>query len=198
MTTTDIDRIGMCVVRWDAGVSPQARAKLREKIRAVKPIRARRVPTHIKARELNEARGLKAIQGPEGGCGQPWIVRIYYRSMGGEILAFEARGLSTVAAEALYAEHQDLSDALGAQKFREDRPDKAPDLWSGARLVVLPSQRLETATTVADDPAKAPTLALAPNLPIETLPVSAEAPRVPRSLFQAAMARRAARFARAA
>lgn len=190
---TDITQISdRCVIRWGDGVATEAREALlarAEKLGHARRARAYK-PNYPKERELAEGRGLRAILAddlPEATPGAIWIVRIYYRSMGGETLAFQTAPITGAAASRLQQEHgPGPSDALGTDKFRADEPGRIPPLWRGARLVILPSQVPQSADRQVEV-----TLPLV--IPVETVVPVADPPRRPRDLYREAMARRAAR-----
>jgi hypothetical protein len=193
---TDITKISdHCVIRWGAGVSPEAREELLA--RAAKLGKAKRVraykPNYPKERELAEGRGLRTIQAddlPEATPGAVWIVRIYYRSMGGEILACETDPITGAAATRLETEYGGgscgPSDALGTDKYRAGDPKHITPLWKGARRVTLPSQGAGAVETLAE-----------PLIPVETVAQAATAlegrPRRTLDYYRQAMTRRAAR-----
>src|SRR5690348_17870562 len=121
---TDITKVtDQCVIRWGAGVSSEARALLLAQIAKLgkaKRQRALTPPDYSKARELAEGRGLRTIMAPDSdpeSPGRQWIVRIYYRSMGGETLVCETGPISSAAASALERDSV-TSDALGTDKYR--------------------------------------------------------------------------------
>jgi hypothetical protein len=210
-----------CAIRWGAGVSSEVRAAFLARVAKLGKTGRRRayVANHVKAREVAEGRGLRAILAPDSDPGASpegrWIVRIYYRSMGGETLACQTGPISAAAAyhlECEYGSHSP-SDALGTDRFRADQPGKIPPLWSGARLVScasadgsgrfvgLPSQIGEigepATITVAptdepDEPAPDGSNATAAfEIPAET--VTPPPLRMPMRYYREAMARRAAR-----
>jgi hypothetical protein len=177
------------------------------RIRPSKPHRDRPVD-YVKALELAEERGEVALAerqidpsatpDDKARC----IVRIYYRSIGGEILACDSAPLSVSAANALERDmdtnalERDMDDvtsgALGTERYRAG--DVGP-LRSGVRLVTLPSQVREPVVVV--DPG-APEVCEAPPAPILTLCEAPHAPPAPRQIFNTyyheAMAKRTARF----
>ena len=193
-----------CVIRWGAGVSTEARGALLA--RAAKLGKAKRgrpyKPNYPKERELAESRGLRTIladDSPEATSGAVWIVRIYYRSMGGELLACQTAPISGAAASRLESEYAGgPTDALGTDKYRADEPGRIPPLWKGARLVTLPSQNAQPVERHGESaqetiPVEIATPCQAP--PREPTPTPCAEPprREPLTFYHQAMARRTAR-----
>lgn len=190
-------------ITWDPECPQDKRDEIAAKMAAIKP-RVRRPISHARARALAESRGERALSKPDSpvpdyGC----IVRIYYRSMGGELLAFDAGPVTYSEASTLRALHDpegnwgrcQLSDAVGADVYGVDQER---DLRHGARLVTLPSQM----RTEMTDPTSAAILAA------ERLKIPASEEGIPEYThgirraaqtgdhFRTAMARRGDRMAR--
>lgn len=148
------------VIRWPESPSTfvtlemtAERAARLAAIRAVKPYKYRRParPNPALARERYLAAGQRAIDSSDSPEPAPsprarrHTVRVYYTSEGGELLAFDAPGLTEPEATALRDAHQN------AEMF----PDNVRDLKKpgrGARLVALPSQsaeRVKVSTEIA-------------------------------------------------
>lgn len=104
-----------------------------------------------------ERRGLRNLTAPdyEPGPLSKWVVRIYYRSAGGEVLCCDSRPLSWQAADKLVNQHRCgglvgwkseckgpiASDAIDAEKINlYEMGTEATMPKFGARRVVLPSQ----------------------------------------------------------
>ena len=162
---------GQVEIRWygqhgvgPAGGSPHTSEEQRTELRdAIAALRTRRQqparPNHDRARAEAERHGADVLAKPDDvhASRVPWTVRIYYRSMGDEVLCFEATGLTERAAKTLAAAHRQIdaevaggrrrkvsapgSDAHDAEQWPAHRP--APPIRHGARLVVLPSQRTD-------------------------------------------------------
>lgn len=211
IVSDNTDTFGRVTLRWSPTLPPEKRSEIVAKMQAIKPARRRAPVTSERARQLAQAHGAAVIARPDqdDAARVPWTVRVYYRSQGGEVLCFEAPGLTEPRAAALYSEcDSDRSDAMGAQQWRQS--GEAPAMWSGARLIVLPSQmgpgskigtseELALAPVVETTPAPEPAPVVEPT-PACLIPASeiarafqaAESPIVGRH-FQAAMARRTAR-----
>lgn len=142
-------------ITWAPECPQDKRDEIAAKMAAIKP-RVRRPISHARARALAESRGERALAKPDSpvpsyGC----IVRIYYRSMGGELLAFDAGPVTYSEASTLRALHDpegnwgrcQLSDAVGADVYGVDQER---DLRHGARLVTLPSQMRTEITEMAE------------------------------------------------
>lgn len=129
---------------------------------------------HARARAKLERAGLDTLELPDRDPPTParrWIVRVYYRSEGGELLCFDAGPLTVQAADKLASEFQtrqifnpakgkrrlknepmyiDDPNAPGPSAEKFDRAEIGADAIAqgryrkpnhGARLVVLPSQQ---------------------------------------------------------
>lgn len=173
------ERIGQTEIRWSTACPEDTRAKLRTEIAEIKPQRhASRIGPRA-ARAAWERRGERALAAPDRApntgrrARDPWTVRVYYRSMGGEILCFDVQALTADESLALESEcaqvtrwdgranvaHPPLrSDAIDADRWRSSSP--VPPIRHGARLVTLPSQRTEPVEVI--DAGEAP----APEVPI--------------------------------
>ena len=162
---------GQVEIRWYGrhGVNPavgiplaseEQRAELREEIAAIRTRRrASARPNYERARAEAERHGAAVLakQDDAHASRVPWTVRIYYRSLGDELLCFEVTGLTERAAKTLTAAHRQVdaevawgrrrkvsapgSDAYDAEQWPAHR--SAPSIRHGARLVVLRSQRTE-------------------------------------------------------
>lgn len=190
-----------CTLRLAVSVTAETRDTLLRKARAIRPAKPHRDRPHdySEALELAGERGEESIRARQPDLDAPaddkrrCIVRIYYRSMGGEILACDSAPLSVSAANTLEHDMDDVTSwALGTERYRAG--DVGP-LRSGVRLVTLPSQVRDPVVVV--DPGTleaidAPTLTLCEPA-AEPAPVAA-----PRQIFNTyhaeAMAKRAARF----
>ncbi len=150
--------------------------------------RARPRPNHERARAKLEARGLDALELPDRDPATParkWIVRVYYRSEGDELLCFDAGPLTVQAADALASEfttRQIFNPAKGKRRLKSEpmyiddphapgpsaekflRDEIGPDAIAqgrcrapshGARLVVLPSQAFRPVEVCAEPEAAA-------------------------------------------
>ena len=190
-----------CTLRLAVSVTAETREALLRKARAIRSAKPRRdrPRDYARALELAQERGEEAIRARQPDLSAPdddkrrCIVRIYYRSIGGEILACDSAPLSVCAANALERDMDDeASWALGTERFRAG--DVGP-LRSGARLVTLPSQVrdpvvvVDGTAEVTEVPVPVPTLTLC-------APPTSEPPRptVWNNYHREAMARRAARF----
>jgi hypothetical protein len=194
MTDVIVDRVDQCEIRWyprsdsdpAALVAFQAtREKILRKMRALGHTRRHRqaAPNYAKIREATEARGLARIMATPSEGERVHIVRIYYRSMGGEVLACDSDPLTSSEAGALMREHIDDTRptlaSLGCERYRDGAPR---GLREGVRLVTLPSQRVERVDVTVESPEVAPAMTVRQSL----------------GLFQAASARRLARLSRRA
>jgi hypothetical protein len=160
-------------IRWSASANDERRTALRADIIAVKPVgRARRL-SHDAARAAFERRGERILATPDAEVRRrPWVARVYYVSIGGELLCFEAE-MSEQAATALSSECRRIrnpdawtggtvgsprSDSYDAEAFpATPRERKLHPIRHEARLVVLPSQRVEPVQVdeVDEDPENA-------------------------------------------
>lgn len=120
-------------VTFAESLSPEGRADLAKRLAAVKPWRAPSPRSRPSMATVGE-KVLAAPDAPDPGARKTTIVRIAYRSMGGELLAFETAPLSASQAASLESEYD------GAISFHVD---KRPAMPRGMRLVVLPSQSTE-------------------------------------------------------
>ena len=160
MGPDDTTKFGNTTIRWGAGVAQDVRDATLAKMQAIKPSRPRRTRVnHELARKQAESRGaavLARTDAPEAHERANLWIRVYYRSMGGEILAFEHGPLRSGEYNRCRDGLQN-SDSLGYDVWQgtESRPVR-----SGARVVVLPSQRAES--VVEHAPADVPMLALVP------------------------------------
>jgi hypothetical protein len=197
-----------CTLRLAVNVTAESReAILRRmaRIRPSKPHRDRPVD-YVKALELAEERGEVAPAERQIDPGATpddkarCIVRIYYRSIGGEILACDSAPLSMSAANALERDMDDVTSwALGTERYRAG--DVGP-LRSGVRLVTLPSQVRDPVVVVdpgAPEVCEAPPpMPEAPPAPILPLCEAPHVPPAPRQIFNTyyheAMVKRTARF----
>lgn len=167
---------------WARAASPEARQATRDAIAAMTPTRRGRRPSvkPARARALAEATGERNLRAPdahEANRARTYAARVYYRSEGGEILAFEVRNLTWQGAYELRSVHgarrdtrwdkaserwtetlTTTSDAYDAEawdtrweneKLRVPR-EADPPLQHGARLVVLPSQRPEAVEVTSE------------------------------------------------
>lgn len=209
------EQIGAAIVTW----SPQATDAVRSKIRGAMATigsssvpRRRAAPSYPRNRHAAERRGLRALESPDvEPCetARQKIVRIYYRSQGGELLYVETAPMSDRTASSLIGAYGEDSptDALAVQCFSPSNPQK--ELY-GSRRAILPSQRSEPTTTEKDPPEQScfPTAPLCVDDPspgaepstvcVEDPPQQAatDATRDIGRLFQAALARRAERAKR--
>jgi hypothetical protein len=132
-----------CVIRWGAGVTAETREALLRKMAAIRPAKPHRdrAPNYARALGLAGGRGegnlLSRVLAPDEPWDGSWMLRIYYESMGGDILCFEAGAMSSQAAISM---ERSATMALGVDRYRADQPGRIPPLWKGARRVTLPSQ----------------------------------------------------------
>jgi hypothetical protein len=139
----DTTKFGNTTIRWGAGVASDKRAEVLAKMQAIRPSKARRVKiSHDNARAAAEERGERALAQPD--ATEPsqranTVVRVYYRSMGDELLAFDAGPMRRCDA---YRLTSSIPEAVDWDVFQGTQERH---LRSGARLVVLPSQRTESA-----------------------------------------------------
>lgn len=174
------ERVGQLEITWYQQSSAADRESFHAKLGKIKSARAYRVSYATRVSQW-EAQGLAAIMAPQPEQQHaPHMVRIYYYSEGGEILAFEAT-LGRAAADRLcYAHHaQQIGYRVGPSKYDGPDPDriitgpgpgsdardaeiwqlgaKVPPLRHGARLVVLPSQmnQIKELTKLVDELAQA-------------------------------------------
>ena len=202
-----------CVIRWGAGVTAETRDALLRKMARIRPTRPHRdrAPNYDRALELAGERGEIALRARQPDLSAPaddkarHIVRIYYRSMGGEILACDSAPLGTAAANALERDmNDDTSWSLGTERYYVGFVGA---LRSGARLVILPSQVPDPVVVVDPGPPDAPILTLCapsdgyePEDSRETAAAEAYAASLiqPRRIFNTyhgeMMAKRTARF----
>lgn len=186
----DTAKIGNATVRWASGLDATGRDDLLRKMQAIRPAKRRPRVNHERARAAAEERGGAALARPdtaepsERAC---MVVRIYYRSQGEEILAFDTAPMTSAAASRLHSEYSSPGwVGVDSDIF----PVSAPKpLRSDARFVVLPSQRSEPVAESWDAPVAA-VLALVPE-PTQAAPI----PTTRRSYYADAMARRVARRA---
>ena len=151
-------------LRFFPSASDEDRATTAAAIAAVRPFKA---PRQRREPDALERRGAKALAAPDAPSSKrtTTVLRIYYRSEGGEVLAFATPALTGAEASAITYDLA-MSDALGwvaleelpGGRVREDaQPSetfraahrRAPltafdGAIKGARLVTLPSQRMET------------------------------------------------------
>lgn len=201
----DTDTVGPCTIRWSPTSTPETRAGLLAKMRHIPKHRARPAVNHDRARSLADRHGAAILEGTTDAppASARCMVRVYYRSMGGEILAFDAGPMTPNAADRM---QRQCTEALDTDRFALG---ESKSLMRGARLVVLPSQRAEPVQVETADLAFeiTPTPALivepiaepAPTPIAEPTPVALPpvypvlAPVARGSFYGAAMARRAAR-----
>lgn len=209
-----------CTLRLAVSVTPEDREALLRKARAIRPAKPHRDRPHdyAKALDLAEGRGEESMWARQPDLDAPaddkrrCIVRIYYRSMGGEILACDSAPLSVSAANTLERDmDDDTSWALGTERYRAG--DVGP-LRSGVRLVTLPSQVRDPVVVVDPGPSEvcevsppmltlcAPSDGSEPDDSRDAVAAQSHAasqvPTPPRRIFNTyhaeAMAKRAARF----
>jgi hypothetical protein len=169
------ERVGQTQIRWSAACPTETRTKLRAEIAEIKPQRrASRIGPRA-ARATWERRGERALAAPDvpeltdtNRAYHRHVVRVYYRSMGDEILCFESRGLTEAESHTLHGAHarrRDVfgkkigapgSDALDAELHWQDDDAGIPPVGYGARLVTLPSQRAEPVEVIDAGEAPAP------------------------------------------
>lgn len=140
-------QVGQMSLWWRPEVTDDQRAQILAKMHAIKPHRRRpRRLDHGAARAAWERRGAACLDAPDvhevpeaKRRSHRHVVRVYYRSMGDELLCFEAHDLTEHAASTLCSSLRGTAETVS---WRSDAPeDKSPALRHGARLVVLPSQR---------------------------------------------------------
>lgn len=181
----DTVTVGQCTIRWSPTADSDTREGLLAKMRAIRPSKRRVAAVNY---ERNRAR---AQESAEYILSQPDVtdppkrgvtVRIYYRSQGGEILAFDTAPMTPYAAQRL-ADHCRQSDVIdydifpvgGVRSLRRD-----------ARLVVLPSQATDAVQVSCDE--SLATATSATFNPDPTRPIGS------RSYYAEAKARRAQRW----
>lgn len=136
-------------ITWNLQCPQDKRDEIAAEMDSIKPTRAKRPISHARARAAAEARGAAAILKPD--ATEPherasmWI-RVYYRSVGGELLAFEHGPMRSGDLRRCRDSLQN-SDSLGYDVWQgsELRPVR-----SGARVVVLPSQMRTEITEMAE------------------------------------------------
>lgn len=155
---TPEQNVSQYTIRWYDSATPEIRAKFLDRIEKIRPAtnRRRRGMNHARMRAAFERSGEAVLESPDRSEHDDfkWVVRIYYRSSGGETLAIETAPLHHTAATNLHREHGTsfrTSEALGADCFRVDHPDEIPELWPGARLVTLPSQSSDRPVKIAEE-----------------------------------------------
>lgn len=133
-------------------ITPEDRADLARKLAALRPTRRKRSLPRKSSRVAIERAGLARLtdRDPEPAISARWIVRIFYRSMGGEILACDSAPLTWSARDALASQMRACtSDALGCDVLLadgshtgtwSDRDSARRADLSNARAVTLPSQ----------------------------------------------------------
>lgn len=144
-----------------------------EKIAAVRPLRRAGRPSPERARAVFEAAGARALAEDDRSAASAsarWLVRVYYRSAGGEILCFDAgpfarqtadRVAGLHAARQIFVEKRDRRTGAGMYQDHPDDPPSAEVLrvadagaiapGHSARLVVLPSQVAAAALEIEHD-----------------------------------------------
>lgn len=128
------------VVAVDPGKTPADMiAAFEAKLAAVKSVRQRARKVDPAAYAAAGARALLAQPGDAGK--RPCIVRLYYRSLGGEMIACDSEPMSPHAAGRMRDAARDRNNVVPDTDADIFPVGEARSLRRGARLVVYPSQR---------------------------------------------------------
>ncbi len=134
-------------VTYNPRATPEDVSDHERKRAALRPTRRKRSPPRTYSRAPLERAGLARLTDPTPDPSERavWVVRIYYRSMGGEVLACDSEPMTPAGRDALLS-HVRGSEAIACDEYRTDSPrggvppKHQPWLRHGARLVILPSQ----------------------------------------------------------
>lgn len=205
----DMTTLGQCTIRWSPAADSAARDGLLAKMQAIRPTTKRRTAINYernraRAREVAE-RILAEPDNAAMAAKRPVVVRIYYRSQGGDLLAFDTAPMTPCASDRLI-DHCRQSDVIDWDIFPSGG---ARGLRKDARLVVLPSQVADSVHVVSGDPVTEPTTAriaamcmpsdgYEPDDSRDRIAAESRCARASRSYFAEAMARRAQRWSRSA
>jgi hypothetical protein len=159
----------------DLAEAIERRDRTRARFESLRPTPRRRAPRHNpeRGRAVLIADGERVLEQPnkmERKRTHTMIVRIYYRSEGGELLAFDCGPMSVNAAEELEREHLEIpklhggkarwcpSDAVAVERFPAadigadaQAQGRARKPSHGARLVRLPSQQREQPQEIQEE-----------------------------------------------
>lgn len=183
-----------CFIRWGASVPAETRQAILGKALAIRPAAPRRPHSYERARKLAADAAEERLTARDPECtGTQWFVRVYYRSIGDEILCFDAGPMTRGSAARLESQcNAPGSMSLGADGYTTD-PNNGSHMYPGARLVTLPSQHTSPVQVVSE-PVVAPVLTLCE--PLTAAPTVTSEPRVYNTYWGEAMAKRTARFQR--
>ncbi len=148
-------QIGQLSLWWRPTVADDQRAQILAKLHAIKPNRRCTRIRHGAARAVWERRGAACLDAPDATeltdrnrRSHRHVVRVYYRSIGDELLCFEAHDLTDREATSL----RDSLPRTATERWKaDDSEEKIPAIRQGARLVVLPSQRTDPVQVIEFD-----------------------------------------------
>lgn len=170
---------GQCFLEFYAETPEDVRAAKRAELESVRTRKRRTIPEnerHVRAAIAWDKRALETLELEDGfapSSARKYVVRIYYRSAGDELLCFDVHRMTSQGATALAAEYaaRQVYVAPSGKRRRKDEPFyvDAPDSLPsaemfladeigadaeaqgrtrqpvhGARLVILPSQQRVT------------------------------------------------------